>query len=131
MANRDHIELLFKNYYQPLHHLASIMLRDEDQAADIVHDVFASLLKNPDLSEFQTGYLFRAVRNRCLNRIESKGFQEKVRNLLYLESEEYDSENWPEEEMVSRIHEIIDSELTPQKHKIMTLRFGDGSLSLR
>ena len=103
MANRDHIELLFKNYYQPLHHLASIMLRDEDQAADIVHDVFASLLKNPDLSEFQTGYLFRAVRNRCLNRIE----------------------------MVSRIHEIIDSELTPQKHKIMTLRFGDGSLSLR
>ncbi len=126
MANRDHIETLFKSHYPQLHRLAAVMLRDDEQAADIVHDLFASLLHSPGEQEISAGYLVRAVRNRCLNRIESLGIREKVRNLYFLETENYDTENWPDEETLALVNEIIASDLTPQKRQIMGLRFGEG-----
>lgn len=44
MTTKSNIEQLFKAHYNRLFRLAFLILRDEDAARDIVHDVFASLL---------------------------------------------------------------------------------------
>ena len=50
MTNRnDEIERLFKTHYARMHRLGVAILHDSDVARDVVHDVFASLLKAPDL----------------------------------------------------------------------------------
>ena len=38
------IERLFKQHYRAMFRLASILLHDEEESMDIVHDVFARLL---------------------------------------------------------------------------------------
>lgn len=126
MANRNYIETLFKTYYLRLHQLAAVMLRDDDQASDVVHDVFASLLNGNHEAEISAGYLFKAVRNRSLSLMRNLDTQAKVKNLYFLEAEEYDTENWPDEETVGRIYQIIKSELTPQTRRVMELRFVEG-----
>lgn len=126
MANRNYIETLFKTYYLQLHRLAAVMLRDYDQACDVVHDVFASILNGYDDAEISAGYLFKAVRNRSLSLIRNLDTRKRVKNLYFLEVEEYDTENWPDEETIARIDDIIKSELTPQTRRVMELRFVEG-----
>ena len=44
MTTQNDIEQLFKTHYADMHRMAMLILRDEDVARDIVHDVFANLL---------------------------------------------------------------------------------------
>ena len=64
-----HIESLFKQHYQAMYRLAFMMLHDEEESRDIVHDVFARLLGG-DI-RFDSGkaraFLLSCVRNGCLN----------------------------------------------------------------
>lgn len=123
MTNRNHIEQLFKAHYAEMHCLASAMLHDKDLARDIVHDVFASLLNGSFQSTPTAGYLLRAVRNRCLNHIRDCEIHQRIANLYFIENEEYDTEQWPDDETLERIHRLISCGLTPQSRKVMELRF--------
>ena len=67
MMNRDNIEWLFKAHYPGLYSLALALLKDEEAARDVVHDVFADLLSSDEHGDKGKGYLVRCVRNRCLN----------------------------------------------------------------
>lgn len=63
-------DLLFKEYYQVLLSFSARLLWDEDAAADIVQDIFLKLYQSADTLAINISiraYLFRAVRNRCLN----------------------------------------------------------------
>ncbi len=66
MENVANIEILFKRHYVSMYRLATRMLRDDDAARDIVHDVFDSLLHNGP-ADVPLSYLLRSVRNRCIN----------------------------------------------------------------
>ncbi|MCM1356161.1 MAG: sigma-70 family RNA polymerase sigma factor [Staphylococcus sp.] len=124
------IEKLFKTHYLQMLRLAVGLLHDEDSARDLVHDVFATLLDDarkrnmPDVPG--TAYLLSAVRNRCLNLIRDMGTRERVTNRYFLENDEYDSEDWPDDETIVRIYQIINGDLTPQCKRVMELRFIDG-----
>ena len=120
------IEHLFKAHYERMYRLAVAMLHDEDLAQDIVHDVFASLLDNTSDYAVTEKYLLRAVRNRCLNHIRDCGIHQRVENRYFIENEEYDSEDWPDDETIARIYTHIRSDLTPQARRVMELRFSDG-----
>ncbi|MDE6291997.1 MAG: sigma-70 family RNA polymerase sigma factor [Muribaculaceae bacterium] len=120
------IEQLFKAHYAGMYRLAVAMLHDEDIAHDIVHDVFTSLLDNTSDSTVTESYLLRAVRNRCLNHIRDCGIHQRVENRYFLENEEYDSEDWPDDETMASIQALIRSDLTPQARRVMELRFSDG-----
>lgn len=66
---------LFRQHYAGLVTYACLMV-DEDDAKDIVQDVFSWLLKHPGKIRSATGggakYLLRSVYNGCLNRIRDK-----------------------------------------------------------
>lgn len=120
------MEQLFKTHYRQMRRVASALLHDDDTARDVVQDVFASLLSNPPETQITSGYLLAAVRNRCLNRIRDLSMQNRVSNLYFAHSDEHEVEDWPDEETIARIYEIIKMDLTPQCREIMELRFSRG-----
>lgn len=109
-----------------MYRLAVALLHDDDLARDIVHDVFASLLSDRYDIPVSGGYLLKAVRNRCLNHIRDCEIHQRIANRYFLENEEYDSEEWPDDETIARIYYLIKSEISPQARQVMELRFSDG-----
>lgn len=126
MTNGNNIEKLFKAHYQQMYRLAKALLHDDDSARDIVHDVFESLLYSKNDNRVSLSYLLSSVRNRSLNMIRDKGIHDRVLNLYFCEIDEYDTEDWPVDETIAAIYQIIKDELTPQCRRIMELRFISG-----
>lgn len=126
MTNRNDIEQLFKAHYAQMHRLAVALLHDDDLARDIVHDVFASLLDGTPQILITGGYLFKAVRNRCLNHIRDCEIHQRIADRYFLENEEYDTEDWPDEETIAQIYSLIRNDISPQARRVMELRFSDG-----
>ena len=126
MTNRNDIEQLFKAHYGPMYRLAVVLLHDGDLARDIVHDVFACLLDSPLEISVAGGYLLKATRNRCLNHIRDCEIHQRIANRYFLENEDYDSEDWPDEETIAWIYGLIKSEISPQARRVMDLRFSEG-----
>ncbi|MDE6860757.1 MAG: sigma-70 family RNA polymerase sigma factor [Duncaniella sp.] len=126
MTNRNDIEQLFKAHYAQMYRLAVVLLHNDDLARDIVHDVFVSLLDVTRDTLISGGYLLKAVRNRCLNHIRDCEIHQRIANRYFLENEEYESEEWPDEETIARIYSLIKSEISPQAKRIMEFRFSEG-----
>lgn len=126
MTHNDDIEQLFRAHYGQLYRLAAAILHDDDLARDIVHDLFVQLLDGGVPAGVNAGYLMRAVRNRALNHIRDCELHRRLTDLYYLDNEEYDTDDWPDEEAVARMYSLIRSEIPPQARRVMELRFGDG-----
>ncbi len=109
-----------------MYRLAKVLLHDDDSARDIVHDVFESLLYSKNITATSAAYLLSAVRNRALNMIRDKGVHDRIVNLYFSDTDEYDAEDWPDDETVGRIYRVIKEELTPRCRRVMELRFVEG-----
>ncbi len=71
-------EMTFKQYYQPLVNYSHTILKDMDEAEDIVQQSFVTIWQKQGELQIETSlksYLYRAVYNASLNRIK----QQKVR----------------------------------------------------
>ena len=86
---KRHIERLFRQHYRAMYRLASVLLHDDDESKDIVHDVFARLLLGEfPLHEATAGaFLLSCVRNQCLNVMRDRKIHDRAQQLLMLESE--------------------------------------------
>ncbi len=87
MTDKKKLEKLFKQHYRQMYRLATILLHDDAESKDVVHDIFARLLDSPrDLrEETAESYLLTSVRNRCLNVIRNRQIQERVEHLYLLD----------------------------------------------
>lgn len=126
MTNRNYIEQLFKAHYAQMYRLAAALLHDEDLARDIVHDVFAALLDGHPSLHVSGGYLLNAVRNRSLNHIRNCEIHQRIANRYFLDNEDYDSEEWPDDETIEQIYHLIHNDISTQAKRIIELRFSDG-----
>ncbi len=126
MHNKNDIEKLFKSNFSRMLRVAVAILHDEDIARDIIHGIFASLMESTDLSLISTGYLVTTTKNRCLNHIRDLGLRQRILNRIFIENEDYEREEWPDEETINHINEIIQDQLSEQSRKIIELRFEKG-----
>ena len=137
MKNKQHIsfEYLYKGYYPQLAAYASFFLKN-DEAHDIVQEVFLNLLENNDkkLNEStMSAYLYKAVQNKCVDAIRHKKVKDQYasvvgKKLLQMESEYfYASRNEIEDALLSQeLQEQIDSAietLPPKGKQIVRLYF--------
>ena len=79
---------LFRQHYRQMYRLANILLHDDAESKDIVHDVFAQLLASPTIElheQTAAAFLLISVRNRCLNVIRKRKIQERVQQLYLLD----------------------------------------------
>lgn len=124
MMTKDDIEQIFRSNYRAMLILANRMIHDEDAARDIVHDVFASLLSG-SASAATPSYLMSGVRFACLKYIRSLSVREHLNKMYALALSEIEDEEWPDEEDIALIHEIIDRDLSELTKRIVRLRFRD------
>ena len=88
-------EQMFRTYYERLCRYAHTLLKDADEAEEMVQTVFLTIWeKHADLEITLSlkAYLYRAVHNHCLNRIKHYGVRENHREYsLYVQADGYDS----------------------------------------
>jgi len=111
-----------------MHRLANILLHDDDESKDIVHDVFAKLLDDQVELREETAqsYLMLSVRNRCLNVIRNRKIHEHVHQYLLL-GEELEKTSHEELEQEIKVLKLgIDDLFPPICRDVINLHFIEG-----
>lgn len=76
--DRNALKVLFNKYYEPLVRYAIFHLNDIASSEEVVQDIFIYLWEKRDSLRIETSlesYLYRSIRNRCLNYLKSKTFR--------------------------------------------------------
>jgi RNA polymerase sigma-70 factor (ECF subfamily) len=124
-------EKLFKLHYSRLCSYANLFLNDPDAAEDVVQEVFFKLWKNREelvISTTIKSYLFRAVRNGCMNVIDHISIRDAHKIINEEDMKESESNLIDEtilSELEQRIKETID-QLPAERRKIFILSRYEG-----
>ena len=121
---KSELEILFKTHYATMFRLAMSFLYDEDEARDVVSDVFASLLDGGMAirSDNAQGFLLTCVRNSCINVIRHKQMRERFFK-LYSTSAEPQVSGTDDSMMLAELRDFINTQLPPLSRRIFTLRY--------
>ena len=124
---KQFIEKLFRQHYRQMYRLATILLHDDAESKDVVHDIFAHLLReSQDLREDTAEhYLLTSVRNRCLNVIRSRKIQERVEHLYLLDIDTTITPTERLEEELKALYKGIDQLEPPVCRTIIMQHFRD------
>jgi RNA polymerase sigma-70 factor (ECF subfamily) len=128
-TRKQKLETLFRQHYRQMHQLATMLLHDDAESKDIVHDVFAQLLASPTTElheETAAAFLLTCVRNRCLNVIRGRKIQERVQRLYLLD---LDTSVIPPDlfrEEAKALSEGISLLTPPVCREVVELHFRDG-----
>ena len=118
-------EEVFKTHFKKLHAYAYTMLKDEDEAEEIVQNMFYKLWeKREKISELQSlnAYLYRAVYNDCLNYLKHEKVKANHRSFVTHSNTEIDTGATEKKtsELERRIQIAMD-ELPEQCHTIFQM----------
>ncbi|MBO7590262.1 MAG: sigma-70 family RNA polymerase sigma factor [Prevotella sp.] len=128
MTDQSKLEKLFRQHYRQMYRLATMLLHDDAESKDVVHDIFAHLLReSQDLrEETAEHYLLTSVRNRCLNVIRSRQIQERVEHLYLLDLDTTITPTERLEEELEALYKGIDQLEPPVCRDIIMQHFRDG-----
>ena len=109
-GNQDSFKRLFHLYYDSLVIYAEGFFFDRASSEDVVQEVFIYFWKNADSITITTsikGYLYKMVRNRCLNYLKTLKITDDLEVLEYTHSElGYDLDNL-QEEKIKKINKVL------------------------
>ncbi|MFZ5428903.1 MAG: RNA polymerase sigma-70 factor [Bacteroidota bacterium] len=124
------LKSLFDTYYPSLCSFALQFLNDHAQAEEVVQDLFVRLWENRSHLEIKTSlksYLFRSVRNQCLNLIQHEKVRqmhaEKIREALF--AEDVSDHFFLEGEIAAGIQSAIE-EMPEKRREIFRLNREEG-----
>lgn len=113
--------LLFERYYKPLVLFADSLIKDRIYAEDLVQDIFYRFMKervyNNIAPEALGTYLFRAVRNICVNSLSVKKEVYSELDVLRYDAVEEESKTI-DPELIFAIHTAID-DLPPRTRVVV------------
>lgn len=109
-------ETLYTRCFTPSMRMAMSLLHEEDEARDVVQEVFLRLWESGNRVENPVAFILRSVRNGSLNRINMLDTREKIRQKMTLEPppDEFDPEQRNEE-----VRMAITRLLTPREQQII------------
>ena len=120
----EQFEQLFHSEYGRMYKAAYLLLGDEDEAKDVVQDIFAQLWAGtiPLRQESVRTFLLTCVRNRCLNIIaHRKTVQDAAQAFL----PETVDDGTHDDELLQAIEDYIDQRLTPQTSCIIRMHYNE------
>lgn len=125
MHNKEKFEELFRNNYESMLRLAMLMLKDDEEAKDVVGDIFAALWDGAIHTDVDRpeGYLARCVRNRCLDLLGHRKVEERVGRLLMLDTSTVVITEKYEQEELARLRMIIDTLLTERDRQVLRMKY--------
>jgi RNA polymerase sigma-70 factor, ECF subfamily len=123
-------EHLFKTYYASLSHYACAYVHDQDEAEEIVQDIFVKIWEKKEEITIVTSlksYLYQAVKNKCLNYIRNKKTQHT--HLTIIDRPEFENPQTIGEinasELNDKLYEALE-ELPPKCKQIFQMSRLDG-----
>lgn len=125
MTDREkQFEQLFHSEFGRMYKAAYILLGNEDEAKDVVQDVFAQLWAGtiPLREESTRAFLLTCVRNRCLNLIAHRKTTLEAMQLL---TPEVIESGQRDEEIITAIEDYIDHRLTTQTGRIIRMHYDE------
>jgi len=128
MTDKKELQKLFKQHYRQMYRLATILLHDNAESKDVVHDIFARLLDSHiDLKEDTAeSYLLTSVRNRCLNVVRNRQIQERMEHLYLLDLDTTIMPTEQFEEELRALYKGIDQLEPPICRDIIVQHFREG-----
>lgn len=122
-------EQLFRLYYQALCVFASRVLQNDDEAEELVQDFFVKFWEKRAQIHIETSlksYLFRSVKNLCLNQIKHEKIKTQHACHVISEAEEYEyRDNFIEPDLQKDIEKSI-AELPEKRQEIFRLSREEG-----
>ena len=108
---------LFEKYYTKLYYSSLAIVRDEDDARDIVNDVFAHIWEKHDSYEdtVNSMYLYTSIRHRSLDLLKKKKVREKYLQACINAKEDSFCIDDLDDDRLKAIKTVIDT--MPQKTK--------------
>lgn len=127
-------ETLYHLYFQKLHHFANSYLENEQESEEIVQNVFFKIWEKRaklELSINLHSYLFKMVKNSCLDYFKHQKIREKYqnycdserRNINYLALLDESSFDFIEKELLIRINLVVEKLPTACKNIFIKSRF--------
>ncbi len=118
-------QVLFRKYYQAMCHFANQFVTNHEMAEEIVQEMFVKLWEKRAILNIETSvkhYLFRSVRNHCLNQIQHEKIKKQYASkVLESASQEINPDDYfLEVGLVKKIEQSIDS-LPPKRREIFRL----------
>lgn len=118
-------QALFKKYYSAMCSFARQFLFDSEMAEETVQEIFVKIWEKREQLNIETSvkhYLFRSVRNHCLNLLQHEKIKKQYANkILEANHAEIDPEQYfIEVDLLKRIERSIDS-LPPKRKEIFRL----------
>jgi RNA polymerase sigma-70 factor (ECF subfamily) len=116
---------LFQKYYSSMCHFARQFLNDSEMAEETVQDMFVRIWEKRESLNIETSvkhYLFRSVRNHCLNQIQHQKIRQQYASLVK-ETAHQDinpDQYYIEVDLLKRIEKSIDS-LPAKRQEIFRL----------
>lgn len=113
--NLGEMEHMYKQFYVSLYRYAQTFLDDEDEAKDVVSDVFQKIWDTWQVSEEEqqvppSSFLYTTVRNKCLDKLRHNKASENYASFVKAtESLTTDREVEEFESRIAKLHEAIDS----------------------
>ena len=131
MLKKEILEGLFRQHYSEMFHLARTLLGADEEAEDIVQDVFAQLMETDIIPEAEgiRAYLMTAVHHGCTNIIRRTAMRQQVEDLYPIDDT---TDQQPIDQMTERLDAIqgYANEFTEPHRSIFHLRF-DEDLTLK
>ena len=124
------LEMLFQHFYRPLVMFALKFLERQDEAEDVVQEVFLAFIEKKVLrnkSVVVRSYLFAAVYNACMNLLKHKKWVES--RMEDFPTDEVSEENYLRERIESEVLEEVFAaiELLPEECKrVFKLSYVEG-----
>ena len=123
-------EILFHEYYGILCSFATKIIKDDVAAEEVVQDFFVKLWEKREQLFIETSlknYLFRSIKNLCLNFIQHNKTKIRYAQMVLseVESNFSDVSNYPEVDLFIKIEESINS-LPEKRQEIFRLSRQDG-----
>jgi len=130
-TSKTDFEILFRTYYSSLCAYANNFLKDPDTSEEVVQEIMFKLWVNRKSLSVTTslqGYLFRAVRNGCLNVLKHNGVVAEYKSIKEVELE-LDQHSAGEPmimtELQQKIRQAIDH-LPLERRKVFVMSRYDG-----
>lgn len=120
---RDNFRKIFDQYFASLVGFANTFVSDVELSEDLVQEVFVGLWEKQDEYQNEVSlkvYLYRAVRNKCLNNIKHEQVKNKyiAESLPRLETEDFFLDQVLSEEVSRLLYRFI-GELPKQRQQII------------
>lgn len=116
-------ETLYTQCFPPSMRLAMSLLHEEDEARDVVQEVFLKLWESNIRVENPTAFIIRSVRNACINRISMLNTRDKINQRIMLDAppDDFDIEG-RNSEVMSAIQKL----LTPRERDVVDRIYTEG-----